>query len=181
MARRPTDVPAPVKGIGAPPGQFLAGRWVGSFSGFICNSPAHPKSYEIPQLPAFIFQQNSFRQVQGFFPCAAILGIEFAAEGTLIGEYAMNSATRVTSELLEGHFTLAIHDSLGIHVGTFLLVFTQSATGIQITQEFSFMMCGRDELHFLSLRSTKLEPGANPPPPSRVTIGQGKLHRIRGN
>ena len=183
MARRPTGS-SNVSEQPQPPASLLRGRWVGSFSGFIRNEPPHPSSNALPQITSALFNAGAFQQVQGYFPCAAILALKFAGNGKVSGEFAMNSASVVNSERMTGHYELSTDDDLDIDLGTFSLSFTQSNAPTPdpkpvVTQYFRFMMCGRDEMHFLSLRSTrKLSPTAAELP-NRVTIAQGELHRVR--
>lgn len=200
--------PNEVTGL-AVPDDFLVGSWVGSFTGMIRNFPRHPKSKEIPQLPAFFDKADpavplaspKLDPADGFFPCAGLLGLGFQrirsggvaplprVEGAafdptpspnaIVGEMAINSSGRVVSEKLSGTYELWGHQSLGIVVGTFSILFTQSGgTRARVIQNFRFMARSPDELHFLSDGSLKQEPNEDWKT-GRPTIAEGVLYRAR--
>lgn len=169
-----------------PDKNFLVGTWVGSFSGFIHNNPRHRRSYELPQLSAYLLNPSSpppgYIQSDGFFVCSVLLGIAFRQDETLIGEFAVNAAGRLVSEDVRGSYAVADHENLATSAGSFSLTYNQSqGQNTEITQNFRFMARSPDDLHFLSLNSTSLDPTQpiTGGVPHRPTIAQGTLHRVR--
>jgi hypothetical protein len=174
------------------PVDYLVGDWVASFSGFIHNFPRHPRSGEIPQLPAFfdsataVATQPKLTPTNGYFPCSNMVGLRLGPieETTRLGEFGgevtVHSAGRVITERCWGTYRLSVLTS-GLAGGSFRLTLKQTqGAGDLITQNSRFLVRTRDELHFIMLSSTRIPDGApeSERKPSRPTMAHGVLHRM---
>ena len=151
----PSPPMPPINEVVIPKPDFLKGRWVTSYSGWIHvdpkptpNAPPQP-----PQIAGFDYSPatDRYAQRESYFVLAAMIILYLDGEGYLLGHGYNNRGGRDYQEypIIRGDYHVDWDATIGFYGGSITTIQPVTGTALELRMDYDFIMKSRDEMELI--------------------------------